>query len=222
MSKAFGQSDPAMIRYAYRTFEPEDAALAEIRRRSALDGLPDIHVGAFDGRHLEILMRLMNARKVVEIGSLGGYSAVCLLRGMAPDGVLYALELAEERARLIERNAGDAGFAGRIRSLAGPALETLAKIEAEGPFDAVFIDADKPNYPRYLEWAADNLRIGGAAIGDNTFGWGTVGVEQGLSPTAAAQARGLEEFNRMAASGGRFRATILPTAEGMTIAVRIS
>lgn len=221
--KSFGQSDPAMATYAIETFAPEDAILREVRARSRARGLPEIQVGPMDGLHLEILMRLIAPRRVVEIGSLGGYSAICILRGMPEDGRLFALELSADRARLVEEHAGLAGFGpGRIRALAGPALDNLKILESEGPFDAVFIDADKNNYPRYLAWAADNLRLGGVAIGDNTFAWGTVGRWEGLSDREASQARSLDEFNRLAAAaGGRFRATILPTAEGLTVAVKI-
>lgn len=223
-AKAFGQGDPRVAAYALEVFRPEDEILREVRARSRAAGLPEIQVGPMDGLHLEVLARLLRPRRAVEIGSLGGYSAICLLRGMPQDGRLWALELAPERTKLVEEHAALAGFAGRVRAIPGPAIESLRSIESEGPFDLVFIDADKGGYPAYLDWAAEHLRVGGAAIGDNTFAWGLVGSladpDNQASERDMKQARALDEFNRKASGGGRFRATVLPTAEGLTVAIK--
>ena len=221
MAKAYGQGDPEISSYVEKLFRPEDETLARVRKASLAAGLPEIQVGPMDGLLLEILMRLLRPKKVVEIGSLGGYSAVCILRGMPDDARLWAFELAEDRARLIEANVAEAGYGDRIRVMAGLALENLGKIENEGPFDAVFIDADKTGYPRYLEWAARNLRLGGVAIGDNTFGWGKVHLAGDGADDQSRMLKGLAEFNRAAAESGRFRSTIIPTAKGLTVAVKI-
>src|SRR5438270_13437294 len=99
-NKGFGQGDAALGAWAERVFKPEDEVLREIRERSLREGLPNIAVGRFDGRHLEVLARAVGAQKAVEIGTLGGYSGVCLLRGMAPHGVLHTFEFDEHHARV--------------------------------------------------------------------------------------------------------------------------
>src|SRR2546428_5445638 len=98
-NKGFGQGDPALARWAESVFAPEDAVLREIRERSVREGLPPIAVGRFDGLHLEVLARAVGALKSVEIGTLGGYSGVCLLRGMGQHGVLHTFELLEKNAQ---------------------------------------------------------------------------------------------------------------------------
>jgi caffeoyl-CoA O-methyltransferase len=214
--KGFGQGSPELARWAERVFQPEDEVLADIRRRSIEAGLPAIAVGRFDGLHLEILARLLGARKIVEIGTLGGYSGVCLLRGMANDGVLHTFELNEHHAEVARESFRHAGVVDRARVHVGPALEKLRGIEREGPFDLCFIDADKVSYPAYLAWAAEHLRVGGAVAGDNAFGWGNVAKQGGDEGV-----RALRRFNEELARGGRFRATMIPTEEGLAVGVKV-
>src|SRR5258705_12730597 len=109
--KPFGTGDPELSRWAEEVFQPEDAVLREIRARSVREGLPAIAVGRFDGLHLEVLARLAGARKAVEIGTLGGYSGVCLLRGMPEDGVLHTFELDARHAEVARESFRKAGVA---------------------------------------------------------------------------------------------------------------
>jgi caffeoyl-CoA O-methyltransferase len=215
-NKGFGQGDPDLAVWAEEVFLPEDKVLGEIRERSIREGLPAIAVGRFDGLHLEVLARAAGALKAVEIGTLGGYSGVCLLRGMGPHGVLHTFEFSEKHARVATESFRKAGVASRAHVHAGPALRTLAEIEAEAPFDLVFIDADKVSYPGYLAWAADHLREGGVVLADNAFGFGEIHLPGGDEGRAA-----LRKFNHELARGGRFRATMLPTAEGLAMGVKI-
>src|SRR6266850_2223312 len=173
-NKGFGQGDPALARWAEEVFRPEDAMLREIRERSVREGLPPIAVGRFDGLHLEVIARAAQARTAVEIGTLGGYSGVCILRGMGTHGVLHTFEYSEKHARLAAESFRKAGVASRAHIHVGSALQMLREIEAEAPFDLVFIDADKVSYPAYLGWAADHLREGGVVLGDNAFGFGEI------------------------------------------------
>jgi caffeoyl-CoA O-methyltransferase len=194
--------------------------LREIREGSAAAGLPPIHVGSFDGLHLEVLARAAGARRAVEIGTLGGYSGVCLLRGMGAGGLLHTFELDPRRAEIARAAFERAGMAGRVRIHVGPAAERLREVEGEGPFDLVFVDADKIGYPAYLAWAGEHLRVGGVLLADNTFGFGHVHEErpEGESPEAMAA---LRAFSERLARGGRFRATMLPTAEGLSLGVKV-
>ena len=214
--KGFGQGDPALWRWAEEVFRPEDGVLREIRERSIREGLPAIAVGRFDGLHLEVITRAFGALKAVEIGTLGGYSGVCILRGMGLHGVLHTFEYSEKHARVASASFHKAGLGARAHIHVGKALEKLGEIEAEAPFDLVFIDADKVSYPAYLEWAADHLREGGVLLADNAFGFGEIHLPGGDEGRQA-----LRDFNLELAQGGRFRATMLPTAEGLAMGVRI-
>jgi caffeoyl-CoA O-methyltransferase len=155
----------------------------------------------------------------VEIGTLGGYSGVCLLRGMGEGGFLHTFELDAARAEIARAAFERAGVARRVRIHVGPAADRLRDVEPEGPFDLVFVDADKTGYPAYLAWAEDHLRVGGVLLADNTFGFGHVHEErpEGESPEAMAA---LRAFSERLARGGRFRATLLPTAEGLSFGVK--
>ena len=218
--KGFGQGDAALAAWAERVYRPEDPVLREIRERSVAAGLPAIQVGTFDGLHLEVLARLSGARRAIEIGTLGGYSGVCLLRGMGERGLLDTFELEPRHAEVARESFRRAGVAERARIHLGPAAERLRDVEGEGPFDLVFVDADKTGYPSYLAWAAEHLRSGGVVIADNTFGFGHVHEEGPAGEPAEAMAA-LREFSETLARGGRFRATILPTAEGLSVGVKV-
>jgi predicted O-methyltransferase YrrM len=214
--KGFGQGDPALSRWAEETFAPEDAVLAEIRERSARAGLPTIAVGRMDGLHLEVIARAVCAKKAVEIGTLGGYSGVCLARGMGPDGVLHTIEIEPRHADVAALSFQRAGVSGLVRIHVGRAREKLAEIEREGPFDLVFIDADKQGYPAYLDWAERHLRVGGIVLADNAFAFGH--IHDSAHGEAVAP---LREFAERLARGGRFRATMIPTAEGLAMGVKV-
>ena len=213
--QGFGQGDPALTSWAEEVFRPEDAMLREIRERSIREGLPAIAVGRFDGLHLEVITRALGALKAVEIGTLGGYSGVCLLRGMGVHGVLHTFESSEKHARVASESFRKAGVASRAHIHVGKALEKLREVEAEAPFDLVFIDADKVSYPAYLDWAAEHLREGGVLLADNAFGFGEIHLPGGDEARVA-----LRRFNEQLAQGGFFRATMIPTAEGLAMGVR--
>lgn len=218
--KGFGQADPALAAWAEALHAPEDAVLRDVRARSLAAGLPPIAVGAMDGLHLEVLARAAGARRAVEIGTLAGYSGVCLLRGMGDEGRLDTFEKDPRHAELARETFALAGLAGRARVHVGAALERLRDVEAEGPFDLVFVDADKGGYPAYLAWAEEHLRVGGILLADNTFAFGHVHEPAHAGPDAAAVAP-LRAFAERLARGGRFRATILPTAEGLSLGVKV-
>ena len=217
--KGFGQGSVELARWAERTFRPEDEILREIRARSAAAGLPAIAVGRMDGLHLELLARAAAATRAVEIGTLGGYSGVCLLRGMGERGHLHTFEFSPHHAAVARESFARAGVADRVRIHVGPALEHLTGIEAEGPFDLVFIDADKTGYPAYLSWAEEHLRTGGMVLCDNAFGWGDV-VDPSLAPSPDG-VRALAECAERLGRGGRWRATLLPTAEGLALGIKV-
>jgi caffeoyl-CoA O-methyltransferase len=217
MNKQFGSENPQLAAYVANLYAPEDEALREIRERSRQAGLPDIEVAALDARHLEVLARACRARRAVEIGTLGGYSGVSLLRGMGKQGVLDTVEAEAKHAEVARESFRRNGFARRVRIHVGSAEKMLPRLRKRGPFDLCFIDADKEGYPLYLAWAADNLRRGGLAVLDNAFLFGNLAkAASGDAAIAAMQAT-----HEMLAKSGRFRATVLPTGEGLAVGVRL-
>ncbi len=221
MKRIFGGTETRIVNYIESVFQPEDRVLKEVRERMERQGLPSIQVGRMDGLHLEILTRSSGAKKAVEIGTLGGYSGISIARGLGPHGKLYTFELEQTHAEFARESFQKAEVSDQIDIWVGPALDNLNKINPHGPFDLVFIDADKVNYPYYLNWAADHLRVGGIVLGDNTFGWGMIADSEFETADEEAAIKGLREFNLMASQGGRFRSTIIPTGEGLTLGVKI-
>jgi caffeoyl-CoA O-methyltransferase len=218
--KGFGQGDAALAAWAEAVYQPEDQVLREIRETSVAAGLPAIQVGKFDGLHLEVLARVAGARRAIEVGTLGGYSGVCLLRGMGPAGFLDTFELEPRHAEVARRSFERAGLSDRVRIHVGRAADQLRGVETEGPFDLVFLDADKVGYPAYLAWAEEHLRLGGVLLADNTFGFGHVHEERPEGESAEAMSA-LRVFSERLARGGRFRATMVPTAEGLSLGVKV-
>jgi len=219
MNKTFGNDDARVAGWLLETYAPEDETLAEIRARSAAAGLPDIQVAALDARHLEVLARASGARRAVEIGTLGGYSGVAILRGLAADGELDTIDSEPRHAEVARESFRRAGFADRARVHVGLALDVLPRLERRGPFDLVFIDADKEGYPRYLDWAAQNLRPGGIVLLDNAFLFGH--LAEAPAGERAAAIRAMQAVHETLAKSGKFRATPLPTGEGLALGVRI-
>ena len=215
MKNYAAESDAGVLRYLNRVFKPEDPVLKEARERSLKAGLPEIQVGPLDALHLEVLARAAGARKAVEIGTLGGYSGIALARALGNAGRLHTFELDPKHAEVARESFRKAGVLDRVRIHVGPALERLPDCEPDAPFDLVFIDADKENYPAYLSWAADHLRVGGVVLGDNAFAFGEIVDGRGAGPVA------MREFNEVLAQGGRFRATMIPTGEGLALGVKI-
>jgi caffeoyl-CoA O-methyltransferase len=219
VNKQFGNDDSRLFAYVTKTYVPEDDVLREIRERCAREGLPDIQIGALDARHLEVLAAVAGARNAIEIGTLGGYSGVSILRGMGIGGVLDTIEIDPRHAEVARESFRRAGYSTQARIHLGAAAQILAKLSPQGPFDLCFIDADKEGYPDYLNWAAEHLRAGGLVIADNAFLFG----ELADKPTGARATTiaAMQAFHQILANSGRFRATVLPTGEGLAVGVRL-
>jgi predicted O-methyltransferase YrrM len=160
----------------------EDAALVQARTASAAAGLPDIAVSASQGKLLKLLVETLAARKILEIGSLGGYSSIWLARGLAPGGRLITLEIDPKHAEIARANLARAGFGGRAEIRVGAALESLPKLNDEAPFDLIFIDADKQNNAAYFQWAIRLSRPGSLIVVDNVVRDGRVADADSTEP----------------------------------------
>lgn len=221
MDKSFAApNDPQLIQYLEDTFGAEDEALLSVRRSAQTHNLPDIHVGPFDGKILTVLTKSFRAKKIVEIGTLAGYSGICLLRGAGQEGRLWTFEMDPEHLKVAKNNFESAGVSEQVITYEGPALENLPKIESEGPFDLVFIDANKTDYPAYLEWAYQNLRTDGVALGDNTLAWGKIAKTPDPKDRQTNMIKALQKFNLDAGQSPKWTSIMLPTGEGLTLAVK--
>jgi predicted O-methyltransferase YrrM len=186
-------------------FEPADAALEEALRASDAAGLPDIQVTANQGHFLQILARLTGARRILEIGTLGGYSTIWLARALAPGGRVTTLEVDPKHAEVARANLARAGLSEVVEVRVGAALETLPTLE--GPFDFTFIDADKVNTPEYFAWAVRLSRAGSVIVVDNV-------VREGALADAASDdvaVRAMRRFLEEAAREPRVSMTVLQT-----------
>ncbi|MFF9332526.1 O-methyltransferase [Streptomyces albogriseolus] len=161
-----------------------DEALAAALRDSDAAGLPSIAVSPLQGKLLQLLARLTGARRVLEIGTLGGYSTIWLGRALPADGRLVTLEYDPRHAEVAVRNIARAGLAERVEVRVGPALESLPKLadERPPPFDLVFIDADKANNPHYVEWALRLTAAGSLIVLDNVVRGGQVADPENTDP----------------------------------------
>ncbi|MEW2547726.1 O-methyltransferase [Streptomyces sp. NPDC047002] len=188
---------------------PRDEALDAALRAGEAAGLPPISVTPHQGKLLHLIAQIQGARRILEIGTLGGYSTIWLGRALPDDGHLVTLEADPVHADVARRNLAHAGLAGRTEVRLGPALDTLAALveEAVDPFDLVFIDADKPNNPRYLEWALRLTRRGSVIVGDNVVRGGAVADAR----TADPGVRGIREFLELTGRNPRLSATAVQT-----------
>lgn len=207
-----------LIQYVRDLYAAEDEVLQFIREDSAAEGLPQIHINPEDGRLMQILLSTIGAQRVVEIGTLAGYSGVWIARTLPEEGRLITLEKDPEHADFARRSFERAGVADRVEIRLGSALDTLRKLVPEGPFDAVFIDANKDHYPRYLEWSIANIRPGGLIMAHNAFWSGRI-----IDPTQqdASQVLAIRFFNHQLADHPRLLGMIIPMGDGLAVALRL-
>ncbi len=166
----------AVDSYFGKLFAPHDAELNAAIRANRAAGLPAIDVSPLQGKFLQVMVQMTQARRVLEIGLLGGYSTIWMARALPKGGRVVSLEYEPRHAEIARANLRRAGLLRRVEIRVGPALESLPKLKAEGagPFDLIFIDADKENNPQYLEWALRLARRGTLIVVDNVARHGTV------------------------------------------------
>lgn len=202
-------------------FAPEDDGLRHALASAKTEGLPEIQISPIQGKLLQLLAVACNAHKILEIGSLAGYSGIWLARALPADGKLITLEINPHHAEVVRNSFATAGVGERTEIRVGKALDLLPQLEDEAPFDLVFIDADKPPYPDYLQWALRLTRPGSIIVADNCVRGGT-----GLLPpeqTQDAGNAGIATLNQHVASNPRLLSLALAIddgyMDGFTIAV---
>ena len=184
-------------------FASEDTVLESIRDRAREAGLPEIEVSSGQGKFLYLMARMTGAERLLEIGTLGGYSTVWMARALPDCGTMTTLELDAAHAAFARETFRDAGLGGVCTVIEGPALASLAQLS--GPFDLVFLDANKDDYPAYLDQVVRLLRPGGVLLADNVIRKGAVMDP----PDGDPMARGAADFNRLLAGHPEFESIIL-------------
>ncbi|NLX08342.1 MAG: O-methyltransferase [Chloroflexi bacterium] len=201
--------------YIRRLFAQEDDLLSEVHRRTNELGLPEIHIRPEEGKILQFLAMLIGARTVVELGTLAGYSTIWLARSLPEGGRLITLEAEPRHAQIAREHFERAGLSDRIELIEGNAVATLQNLRARGPFDMVFIDADKQRYPDYLSWSVANVRPGGLIVGHNAFRQGRL-----VAPEAEWDDATIATHSMLAAMSQdeRLFSTIIPVGDGFAVA----
>jgi predicted O-methyltransferase YrrM len=212
----------AVDRYVDGLLVPPDQVLDAARQAADGAGLPPISVSPGQGQLLQVLARGLGARRILEIGTLAGYSTIWLARALPPGGRLISLEAEARHAEVARANLALAGLAGVAEVRVGRAQDTLPQLHAagEGPFDLIFIDADKPGYPGYLDWSVRLSRPGSMIVADNVVRNGA--VADPASPDADVQ--GVRRFIERLAAEPRVSATVIQTVgrkgyDGFALAV---
>lgn len=209
----------AVDNYLVEALIPNDPLLSQVLENNQRAGLPAIDVAANQGQFLALLVRMTGAKRILEIGTLGGYSTIWMARELPDDGELLTLEADAHHAAVARENLRLAGVDDRVAVLEGPALTSLEKLGDRPPFDLIFIDADKPNNPNYLRWALRYSRPGTVIVGDNVVRDGEV-----TNPDSADdRVQGVRAFIDMMGSDPRLTVTALQTVgskgwDGFTLA----
>ena len=208
--------------YLVENLIPADPALEKALKSNQAAGLPTIDVAPNQGKLLHLLARIQGARRILEIGTLGGYSTIWLARALPSDGKLITLEVEAKHAEVARANIERAGLSSLVQLRLGPALESLLQLQKEGakPFDLIFIDADKQNIPAYLEWSLRLSRPGTVIITDNVIRNGAIINAEDPDP----RVQGVRRLFEMMSADPRLDATALQTVgtkgyDGFTLAI---
>jgi predicted O-methyltransferase YrrM len=207
--------DDRFSEYVTSQFARPDAVLEQVLAAIPARGLPAITIKPEEGRFLQFLVRANGAQRVVEIGTLGGYSGIWLARGLPANGRLITLEKEPKHAQVAREHFALAGLEAKVDLRLGDANELLPALAAEGPFDFCFIDADKLGYSAYLDWALANIHPGGLIAAHNAFRGGALLDPKDTSPEGDF----MRTFNQRFATEPRLLSTIYPAGDGMLIGV---
>lgn len=216
MSQMTGETWDYINDYSQEVFGAQDDLLTHLADEATAAGLPTISVGPDVGRLLMILTSMTLGRVAIEVGTLGGYSAIWITRGLQPDGRLITIEPDHKHADFAQRQFEKAGLADQIDLQRGTGIEVLTQLAAEmepGSVDVLFLDATKGEYTDYFRIARPLVALGGLVIADNVYGTGQGWIDQG---------HGTDEFNRWIADDPDFEAVAMPFRQGVLIGRRVS
>ena len=205
-------------KYITEVFGINDPDLIKVRQQLDQQELSFMAISPLEGRILQFLIKAFQVRKVVEVGTLFGYSALCIAKALPLEGRLITIEKNPAHHAIAQDLFRGSQAGHQIQAENGEALEILKGIEPQGPFDMIFIDANKAGYVKYLDWAERNIRKGGLIVGDNTFLFGALWGPSDDREAGPAQIRGMKEFNERLADTAKYNSILIPTHEGLTVA----
>jgi predicted O-methyltransferase YrrM len=202
--------------YIVSLFAPEDELLGALREEADRTGLPPTAISADAGRFLQVLLRSIGAKRVLEVGTLGGYSAIWMARALPPDGVIVTLEREERHATLARRYITRAGLASVVDVRQGRALDILPSLDGQ-EFDLVYLDADRAPIATYYDWVMRLVRVGGMIVAHNVLLGGRVADQ--ASRTDDEDLRAVRAFNARVAGDHRATSILVPAYDGFIVAV---
>lgn len=208
-------------KYLNQVFGLNDTELLRTRERMSEAQLEAMSISGSEARILQFLIRGFGVKKIVEFGTLFGYSALAMANALPDDGLLITLEKEQKHHAWAAETFKSSTAGEKITSLCGEANDLARSIEDRGPFDMVFIDANKSGYLDYLDWAEKNVRRGGLIVGDNTFLWGALWSDSARENVGEKQANVMKEFNSRLADPKKYNSTLIPTVEGLTVAQKL-
>lgn len=208
-------------KYVEEVFGLRDPELQRTRDRMVATKTEYMSVSSSEARILQFLIRLNGVRKIVEFGTLYGYSALAMAKALPTDGKVITLEKSPEHHAAAVATFANSTVGNKIEALCGDAQDLMPKLEPQGPFDMVFIDANKAGYVDYLNWAEKNVRRGGLIVGDNTFLFGAMWNETERKNVGEAQVQVMHEFNNRLADSAKYNSALIPTVEGLTVAQKL-
>jgi len=202
-------TNPDLLAYVDKVHASHDSGLA--RAFATPEGVPAIQVGPSEGRLIELLSRMVGAKKIVEVGTLVGYSTIRLARALPADGKLWTIEYEPHHAEIARGNLQAAGVADKVTVVVGAGVDMLPTLEAHGPFDVLFVDADKISYDKYGAWGAQHLRKGGLILGDNAYLFGELLDD-------SDRGRAMRAFHEQVARD--FDSVCIPTPDGLVLGIK--
>lgn len=214
------KNNSADLDYIRKLYAPQDALLQSIDE-ALHDINQPIHVGAEEGKLLQMLIKLHGAKTIVEIGTLAGYSTIWMARALPEDGHIYTINKDAEHIALASKFFAESDVKNRITMLEGDAHKMLPELSSKAPFDMVFIDADKISYDAYLDWSEKNIRKGGLIVGDNTLLFGAAAQDSPPDDVAPGTWNAMRHFNQRLANPDKYFTIMIPTLEGLSVAIKL-
>ncbi len=214
MRRSDGQADDLIAKYIQNLKGELSPSLKKIGEQLVKDGKWGINIGATEGHILQFLIRSFKIKNILEIGTQYGYSTQWMLEVLPTDGTICTLEKDESHHAMAKSFIDDT----RVKFMVGDAVELLKSLNDQ-KFDLIFIDANKKAYPEYLDWALDHVATGGMIIGDNTFLFGQVYAQE-PDPKKEDMRKAMHSFNERLLRNPQFESCLLPTSEGLTIAIK--
>ncbi|MFA7325753.1 MAG: O-methyltransferase [Candidatus Kapaibacterium sp.] len=219
MSSSPTQVTEEIYQYLRKNFSSEDEFLRQLKLDAKEAGIPEICISEEQGKFLQFFLKSINAKYVLEIGSLAGYSAITMARALPEGGKLIAVEINEKNARFIEQMAEKAGLADKIEVVFADAKEFLASWKPEFELDFVFVDADKKGYKTYFELTTPHIRKGGVFAADNALGFGHIAEPNPKSEPGNVKA--IQEMNQILKNSPLYNSCLVTVGDGMAMGIKL-